>query len=100
MDQVIQMVSVTDIKKHHRKVFTMLAQGPVMVANHQRPIAVVISPEQWNALVGEMDLLWAEREAALTELRLATGQSKVVAMSEQAITEWLAEEPTPQANHD
>lgn len=64
-----------------------------MVANRQRPTAVVISPEQWNTLIEEIDLLWAEREAALAELRLATGQSKVIEMSEQAITEWLAEEP-------
>ena len=95
MYQLPQRVSVTEIKKHQRKVFAMLDQGPVMVANRQQPTAVVISPEQWNTLVEEMDLLWAEREAALAELRLATGKSKVVEMSEQAITEWLAEESTP-----
>jgi len=92
MQQLPQMVSVADIKNHHLKVFAMLKKGPVIVASRSKPTAVIVSPEQWDAIVEEIDTLWAEREAALAELRIATGKSKVVEMSEETMTEWLAED--------
>lgn len=92
MNRLPQMVSVADIKNHHLKVFALLENGPVLVASHSKPTAVLISPSQWDAIVEELDTLWAEREAALAELRIATGRSKVVEMSEQEIADWLAED--------
>ena len=61
-------------------------------ASRSTATAVIVSPEHWDAIVEEIDTLWAEREAALAELRIATGKSKVIEMSEEAMTEWLAED--------
>jgi prevent-host-death family protein len=92
MNPLPQMVSVADIKNHHLKVFAMLKNGPVVIASRSKPAAVIISPDQWDAIAEELDILWTEREAALAELRIATGRSKVVEMSEHEIEHWLAED--------
>ena len=55
---------------------------------------MLISVEQWNTIVEELDMLWAEREAALAKLKIATGESKVEHLTEKELEAWLTEDET------
>lgn len=92
MNEVPQMASIADLRNSHTKVLDMLQNGPVIINSRSKPVAVVVSPEQWNALIQEIDLLWAEREAALSKWKLATGQSERARMSHEEVDQWLAED--------
>lgn len=92
MNEVPQMASIADLRNSHTKVLELLQNGPVIINSRSKPVAVVVSPEQWNAPIQELGLLWAERETALSKWKLATGQSKRTRMSHEEVDQWLAED--------
>lgn len=76
MQRVQQMASVTDLQKETAKVFTMLPNGPVILAQRSRPAAVLVSIEEWDQLADELaQRRFTQREveaivaAKLAELR-------------------------------
>jgi prevent-host-death family protein len=92
MNEVPQVASIADLRNSHIKVFAMLKQGPVVIASRSKPAAVLVSPEQWNALVKELDMLWCEREAALAKYKIASGKESIEQLTGQELDEWLAED--------
>src|SRR5262245_35281355 len=92
MESVQQIVPISEMKLHHAEVLARLRNGPVILAQRSRPAAVLVSVEQWDAIVEELDTLWAEREAAISKWKLATGKSQLKRMSDQEPEEWLAED--------
>ena len=54
MERIQQIVPVTDLRLRHVEVFTMLDQGPVVLAQRSRPAAVLVSIEEWNAISDEL----------------------------------------------
>jgi prevent-host-death family protein len=54
MNNVPQIVPVTDLRLKHVQVFGMLDKGPVILAQRSRPAAVLVSVEQWNAQADEL----------------------------------------------
>jgi PHD/YefM family antitoxin component YafN of YafNO toxin-antitoxin module len=92
MNEIPQMASIADLRNSHLKVLALLKQGPVVIASRSKPAAVLLSPEQWNSMIRELDMLWCEREAALAKLKIATGEDKVERLSDSELEEWLAED--------
>jgi len=74
MEKVPKIVPVSELRNKYLEIFAMAKQEPVFLAVRSRPQAVLISVEQWNAIVDELDMLGAEREAALAKLESATGE--------------------------
>jgi PHD/YefM family antitoxin component YafN of YafNO toxin-antitoxin module len=87
-----QIEPVTSMVKDHKAVLAKLKSGPVFLAQRSRPAAVLVSVEQWDDLMQELELLWAEREAAISKWKLASGQSKRIRMSHEEVEQWLAED--------
>lgn len=75
MEKVPKIVPVSELRNKYLEIFAMAKQEPVFLAVRSRPQAVLISVEQWNAIVDELDMLGAERAAALAKLESATGES-------------------------
>ena len=94
MERVSNIVPVAELRNKYLKIFAMAKQEPVFLAVRSRPQAVLISVEQWNTIVEELDMLWAEREAALAKLKIATGESKVEHLTEKELEAWLTEDET------
>jgi prevent-host-death family protein len=92
MYEVPQMASIADLRNSHIQVFAMLKQGPVIIASRSKPAAVLVSPEQWNALMQELETLWGEREAALAKLKIATGEDQVERLTDRELESWLADD--------
>lgn len=74
--RVPQTVSMNDIKNRTASVTAKFSQGPVVLMNRATPQAVLVSPEQWNAV---LDSLEEMQDAILTlraELEIATGETQ------------------------
>ena len=77
LTRVPQTVSMNDIKNRTGAVTAKFAKGPVVLMNRATPQAVLVSPQQWNALLDRMDEM---QDAILTlqsELAIATGETQV-----------------------
>ncbi len=57
MNNIPQIVPVTDLRLKHVQVFGMLGKGPVVLAQRSRPAAVLVSIEQWDAQADELKRL-------------------------------------------
>ncbi|MFN8489489.1 MAG: type II toxin-antitoxin system prevent-host-death family antitoxin [Caldilineaceae bacterium] len=92
MNKIPQIASISDLRNKHLEILARLVQGPVILANRNEPVAVLISPAEWDAIVEELDDYWCALEAAKAELAIARGESQVVQMTEQELDEWLTED--------
>lgn len=57
MNNVPQIVPVSELRMKHIQVFDMLGHGPVILAQRSRPAAVLVSVVDWNKLTTELDQL-------------------------------------------
>lgn len=57
MNNVPQIIPVTDLRLRHVRVFDMLDHGPVILAQRSRPAAVLVSIVDWNKIATELDQL-------------------------------------------
>ena len=55
MDKLPQTATVSDIRHRHLDVIDKAKESPVMVSSRGEPIAVIVSPKQWNAIVDRID---------------------------------------------
>jgi prevent-host-death family protein len=92
MNKLPQIASISDLRNKHLEILARLGQGPVILANRNEPVAVLISPTEWDAIVEELDDYWCALEAAKAELAIARGESNLIHMTDQELNEWLAED--------
>ena len=78
MQRVQQMASVTDLQKETAKVFTMLPNGPVVLAQRSRPAAVLVSVEEWDRVADELaQRRFTQREVeAIVKAKLAESRNE------------------------
>ncbi len=66
MFPVPELVGISTLRLKQNEILNKLSEGPVVLTQRSQAVAVIISPEQWNRLVGEpedlRDIL-AAREA-------------------------------------
>ena len=61
MNKVPQFVAISEMKVNQPKVLARLTNGPVILANRSKPAAVLLSVEQWDSLVGQIEDFQARR---------------------------------------
>jgi prevent-host-death family protein len=54
MHRLPQIASVTDFRNNYVQLVERLNDGPVILAQRSKPIAVVISPQQWDRMADEL----------------------------------------------
>lgn len=77
LTRIPQTASMQDIKNRTGEVTEHLAKGPVLLMNRATPQAVIVSTEQWNAIVDRMEEMQDAIITLQAELAIATGQSQV-----------------------
>ena len=77
MNQLPQMAPVSALKNKHLGVFRMAQKAPVVLINRSRPVGVLISLEQWDALAARLDDLEAAVGALEAELALERGEESL-----------------------
>jgi prevent-host-death family protein len=54
MNRLPQMASVTDFRNNYVQLVERLNDGPIILAQRSKPVAVVISPQQWDNMADEL----------------------------------------------
>ena len=80
MDPVLELVPISELRHQPNKILGLLANGPVVLTQRGRAAAVLVSAEQWNRLVEELEEALDTVEALKTKLNLATGEDELVDM--------------------
>lgn len=57
MNRVPQIASITELRNNHLALLKRLDNGPVILAQHSQPVAVIVTPEQWNEQSDELQRL-------------------------------------------
>lgn len=54
MSTVPKIVPISDIRNHHKRVLELAQESPVVLAQHSRSAAVLVSIEQWDKMATRM----------------------------------------------
>lgn len=60
MQQLPNIETVSAMKHRYNEVMQRLDAGPIVLTRNAKPVGVLLSPAQWNALSNEQDALRAE----------------------------------------
>lgn len=77
LTRVPQTVSMNDIKNHTAAVTKKFTAGPVVLMNRATPQAVLVSPQQWNALLDSLEEMQDAIVTLQAELAVANGEGQV-----------------------
>ena len=92
MSKVQQIIPISDMKLRQPEVLGMLTNGPVVLAHRSRPAAVLVSVQQWDRLMAQLEDQQDIIEIQEVELNIATGKSKVVEMSSEELEAWATDD--------
>jgi len=90
MHKLPQMTSIAELRNKHLYVFGLLAQGPVVINSRSHPVGVLVSPTEWDRLIGLLEDQQDIIDALEAKLEIAEG--KVEMMTQDEIKVWLAED--------
>jgi prevent-host-death family protein len=74
MNKIPQIESISRMKHQYNEVIAHLDAGPVVLTQNSKPVAVLVSPEQWNASVDELEDMKDIIAGLRTELAMALGE--------------------------
>ena len=69
MNTLPQIESITRFQKNHTNVLSLLDKGPVILTQHSKPAAVMIAPNEWDAIARELSRFRVIAEARRIEAR-------------------------------
>jgi len=92
---ILPSESITRFRDTYKTVLQQVKKQPVLLLQHSQIAAVLVDPEQWNAMLEKLasiedleDQVAIYRHKWLT----ATGQIELRPLSDQEAEEWLAED--------
>ena len=77
MDVVPELVPISGLRTRQNEILDQLADKPVVLTQHGRAAAVLVSPEQWNLLVELVEDLTDALDALEMRARIASGEETV-----------------------
>ncbi len=57
MQALPQIAPITQLQRDHRLILSRLKQGPVILTQHSKPAAVLVSADQWDETAKELKRL-------------------------------------------
>lgn len=89
MDKVQQIEPISTMQLKPTDILAKLGNGPVILAQRSKPVAVVVGVEMWDRIAAYLEDLEDALDAAKAELQLAKGEDETVALTDAEIKEWL-----------
>ena len=75
MDTVPQIVPVTDMRLRHKAVLDLLHKGPVILAQHSKAAAILVSIDEWDRRARRLgELEWREKAKQATSEARASNE--------------------------
>ena len=92
MHTMPQVVPVSELRNHHREVFELLGNGPIILAQRSKAAAVLVSVEEWDRQAKRLqELEWHE------EIRRAAKVARANTEPDLEYEEFMAELSTHHA---
>jgi prevent-host-death family protein len=76
------VVPVSQLRGKHKEIFRQIKDGPILLAQHSRPAAVLVSVTDWNARERQFELLEARLKYLETKRQFEADPPKWVAFEE------------------
>ncbi|MEZ4727840.1 MAG: type II toxin-antitoxin system prevent-host-death family antitoxin [Caldilineaceae bacterium] len=92
MEKVQQIEPISTMQLRPAEVLAKLENGPVILAQRSKPVAVVVSVALWDRIAAYVEDLEDALDAAKAELELANGEDETVTLTETEIQAWLGED--------
>ncbi|MCL4826980.1 MAG: type II toxin-antitoxin system prevent-host-death family antitoxin [Caldilinea sp.] len=54
-----EVVPISQLRDKHKEILRQIADGPILLAQHNKPAAVLVSVDDWNARERQLELLEA-----------------------------------------
>jgi len=84
---------VSDMRVRQAEIIERAQQGPVvLIERGSKPALVVVSPEQWNAIVEQIEYLEDAVAIYKSKWEVATGQDEFVELTPEILAEWLSDD--------
>lgn len=74
MQQVPNLVPISEMRLHQSEVLDKLKAGPIILTQRSKAAAVLIDPVQWNRLIEHMENLQDILTIVRKEQRIAAGE--------------------------
>lgn len=88
MNRVPAMASISELKNHHLQVVKRLEEsGEVIISQHSRPIAVMVTPERWNAIVDRLEDQEALIQGLHALLQIESGEEALIDLDPSTLDE-------------
>lgn len=55
MQTIPNLLPISELRQQQNKILQMLSDGPVVLTQHGRASVVLVSPEQWNQMVNQLE---------------------------------------------
>ena len=55
MQTIPNLLPISELRQQQNKILQMLSDGPVVLTQHGRASVVLVSPEQWNQMVIQIE---------------------------------------------
>jgi prevent-host-death family protein len=78
MNPIPQTLPVSDLRFKQAELLDNLAKAPVVLTRQGKAAAVLVDPEQWNALLERLELLDDSVTALQAKLEILTGEDESV----------------------
>jgi prevent-host-death family protein len=85
------IVPVSHLRGKHKEVFQQIEQGPILLAQHSKPAAVLVSVADWNAREKQLAVL--EARLKYLELKRQFAETPPRLVSFDAIEERVKTQP-------
>ena len=80
MNIIPDLVPISQLRLRQNQILASLSKGPIVLTQRGVAGAVLVSPQQWNSLIRELEGLSDALAAVKTELNIAIGKEE--------LTEW------------
>lgn len=54
-----EVIPVSQLRDRHKEILRQIADGPILLAQHSKPAAVLVSVDDWNARERQLEILEA-----------------------------------------
>jgi len=91
MMNIVQTESVSGFRSNYDAVPKNLTKGPVFLLQRSSLAAILVAPEEWNAMIERLEYLEDLAEVYKGKWLLATGQETMTRLTEAEMAEWAGE---------
>lgn len=88
---IVQTESVSGFRSNYEAILKKLVKGPVFLLQRSSLAAILVSPQEWNAMIERLEYLEDLAEVYKGKWLLATGQETMTRLTEEEMAEWAEE---------